>query len=109
MKIALVTAGHHRLNLDAARTNLAALFDEADSPQPWDKDSEDDGLDFDADSDANTVPLQLVDSKPDAAAPVGLLAAAKLPGPRVRFFVGLCRQFAEPLQPFEQHGITGVG
>ena len=70
------TAGHHRLNLDAARTNLAALFDEADSPQPWDKDS-DDGLDFDADSGANTVPLQLVDSKPDAAAPAGLLAAAK--------------------------------
>jgi molecular chaperone DnaK len=69
------TAGHHRLNLDAARTNLAALFDEADSPQPWDKDSEDDGLDFDADSVANTVPLQLVDSKPDA--PAGLLAAAK--------------------------------
>ena len=69
------TAGHHRLNLDAARTNLAALFDEADSPQPWDKDSEDDGLDFDADSGANTVPLQLVDSKP--AAPAGLLAAAK--------------------------------
>jgi molecular chaperone DnaK len=68
------TAGHHRLNLDAARTNLAALFDEADSPQPWDKDS-DDGLDFDADSGANTVPLQLVDSKP--AAPAGLLAAAK--------------------------------
>jgi molecular chaperone DnaK len=69
------TAGHHRLNLDAARTNLAALFDEADSPQPWDEDSEDDGLDFDADSGATTVPLQLVDSKP--AAPAGLLAAAK--------------------------------
>jgi molecular chaperone DnaK len=69
------TAGHHRLNLDAARTNLAALFDEADSPQPWDEDSEDDVLDFDADSGATTVPLQLVDCKP--AAPAGLLAAAK--------------------------------
>lgn len=71
------TAGHHRLNLDAARTNLAALFDEADSPQPWDADSEDAGGDSEEESDGKIVPHELLDSKPDASAPAGLLAAAK--------------------------------
>ncbi|MFN0080711.1 MAG: Hsp70 family protein [Prosthecobacter sp.] len=66
------TAGHHRLNLDAARTNLAALFEEADAAHMHLEDDEDE------DDDEDYITLEDVDSDaPASAAPAGLLATAK--------------------------------
>jgi molecular chaperone DnaK len=73
------TAGHHRLNLDAARTNLAALFDEADAAHMHlDDDAEDDEDDRGCivlDEVDEDTPAEATAGKP--AAPAGLLAAAK--------------------------------
>ena len=94
--VTIDTAGQHRINLDAARTNLAALFAEQDSaqphpvtrpfrPQPFafageDDDEFGDGLEDDSDEsgedDADEDDRVIaIDSARDAAA--GLLASAK--------------------------------
>jgi molecular chaperone DnaK len=53
--VTIDTAGHHRLNLDAARTNLAALFEEEDAlglPDEADDAGDDTGDDVGDDADA---------------------------------------------------------
>jgi len=64
--VTIDTAGQHRINLDVARANLAALFEEhTPSPTPF-SDEEDDIIDLDEISSAAAAP-----------APAGLLASAK--------------------------------
>ena len=86
--VAIDTAGQHRINLDAARTNLAALFaeQEADHPLPaseffrphrFTHNGDDDDDDFDADPAGHAdaaEPIEIGDA-PDA--PTSLLASAK--------------------------------
>ncbi|MEI6605647.1 MAG: Hsp70 family protein [Verrucomicrobiota bacterium] len=86
--VTIDTAGQHRINLDAARTNLAALFaeQEANQPQPvadrlrprpitiTDDDEFDDMDDMD-DDDAEDEPVIEISGSHEAAA--GLLASAK--------------------------------
>jgi len=92
--VTIDTAGQHRINLDAARTNLAALFaeQEASQPQPAaerfrsrpvtitdedafddDDDGFDDVMDDDDDSDDEDI-IEIVGPNED---PAGLLASAK--------------------------------
>lgn len=81
--VTIDTAGHHRLNLDAARTNLAALFadeDPDDSESYFDEAEDDDeeaddteaGIEMEADAEVVTS-----DASAPAAAPTGLIATAK--------------------------------
>lgn len=84
------TAGHHRLNLDAARTNLAALFEEADAAHMLlndDDEDADDGddteyttLEDEADEDGpptNIIDIESARVPVSTPAPAGLLATAK--------------------------------
>ena len=90
--VTIDTAGQHRINLDAARTNLAALFAEQDSAQPvWETftpqrfpGDEDPDFGDDADlADDDEDEADDEDDAPDAAEPAGpgysasLLASAK--------------------------------
>jgi molecular chaperone DnaK len=73
------TAGHHRLNLDAARTNLAALFEEADAAHMHLKDDpeDDDYFPLEDAADKGSPATQIIDIESTAPAPAGLLATAK--------------------------------
>lgn len=92
--VVIDTAGHHRLNLDAARTNLAALFAEADAEstitRAGDEEDEED-FDFpdaydvsfdapggDAGEAGNIIDIDSIKVSPvPSEAPAGLLASAK--------------------------------
>ena len=83
--VTIDTAGQHRINLDAARTNLAALFaeQEASHPQPAAErfrprpvtinDEDDDFDDMDDEDDEG----EIIDVGDAQEAPAGLLASAK--------------------------------
>ncbi|MEI7954846.1 MAG: Hsp70 family protein [Verrucomicrobiota bacterium] len=88
--VTIDTAGQHRINLDAARTNLAALFadQEASHPQPAAErfrprpitinDDGDDDDDFDEmDEDDEGEFIDVGDAQETQEAPAGLLASAK--------------------------------
>ena len=68
--VTIDTAGHHRINLDAARTNLAALFDEEDS-LAGQEDLEGDTEDLSSDDE------EAEEIGSAEKAPSGLLASAK--------------------------------
>lgn len=73
--VTIDTAGHHRLNLDAARTNLAALFEEDDSLAAGDgSDADDDWEGSGAEPDADEPPPAAQPSQPSRPE---LLASAK--------------------------------
>jgi molecular chaperone DnaK len=78
--VTIDTAGHHRLNLDAARTHLAALFDDGDDEDEsyFDEDGDEEGghagEDSDMEAEAEVIPA---DADSPVAAPSGLVATAK--------------------------------
>ncbi len=80
--VTLDTRGQHKLNLDAAHTNLAALFHEHDQenslPFSDEEDADDDGDQEDVEDDDGTIAEPETPAPaPGGAAPAGLLASAK--------------------------------
>jgi len=76
--VTIDTAGQHRINLDVARTNLAALFADEDSDDDFDDDEDEDDEDFD--NAPSTAAETTVDLTPDDEPPANtsqLLASAK--------------------------------